>query len=97
VEWTRSFARVDNAFLIALSAEWEKRLAVYGGRSAIMGVRPEATDIVPDGSRGLGGATARVRLDIVEPLGSAAFLSARVCAKAITARVPPRGLPAAVI
>jgi len=37
----------------------------------------------------------RVRLDVVEPLGSEAFLSARVGAKEITARVPPRGLPAA--
>ena len=33
----------------------------------------------------------RVRLDVVEPLGSEAFLSARVGAKEIT----PRGLPAA--
>ncbi len=37
----------------------------------------------------------RVRLDVVEPLGSDAFLSARVSAREITARVPPRELPAA--
>ena len=61
----------------------------------IMGVRPEDIDIVPDGSVPLGTGTVRVRLDVVEPLGSEAFLSARIGAKEITARVPPRGLPAA--
>ena len=41
------------------------------------------------------GATVPVRLDVVEPLGSEALLSARVGAKEIMARVRPRGLPAA--
>ena len=59
-------------------------------------MRPEDIDIAPAGASGSeGGATVRVRLDVVEPLGSEAFLSARVGAKEITARVPPRGLPAA--
>ena len=90
------FRAADNTFSIALSGEWGKRLASYGGRAVIMGVRPEDIDIVPDGVSGSERvATVRVRLDVVEPLGSEAFLSARIGAKEITARVPPRGLPAA--
>jgi multiple sugar transport system ATP-binding protein len=60
-----------------------------------MGVRPEDFEIAPDGSLPLGGGTLRVRLDVAGPLGSEALLSARTGAKEITARVPPRGLPAA--
>jgi multiple sugar transport system ATP-binding protein len=92
---TPEFRAADNTFSIALSGEWAKRLAGYGGRAVLMGVRPEDIDIAPDGSLPLGGGTVRVRLDVVEPLGSEAFLSARIGAKEITARVPPRGLPAA--
>jgi hypothetical protein len=43
----------------------------------------------------LGAGTVRVRLDIVERLGSEAFRSARMGAKEITGRVPPRELPVA--
>jgi multiple sugar transport system ATP-binding protein len=89
------FRAADNAFSIALSGEWAKRLAGYGGRPVIMGVRPEDIEIAPNGSLPLGGGTVRVRLDVVEPLGSEAFLSALIGAKENTARVPPRGLPAA--
>ncbi|MGH7621474.1 MAG: ABC transporter ATP-binding protein, partial [Gemmatimonadaceae bacterium] len=88
------FRAADESFSMALSGEWVKRLAGYGGRGVILGIRPEDIDIVPAGASE-GGATVRVRLDVVEPLGSEAFLSARVGAKEITARVPPRGLPAA--
>jgi len=89
------FRAADNTFSIALSGEWAQRLGGYGGRAVILGVRPEDIDIAPEGSLSLGGGAVRVRLDVVEPLGSEAFLSARVGAKEITARVPPRGLPAA--
>jgi multiple sugar transport system ATP-binding protein len=60
-----------------------------------MWVGPENIGIIPDASVPLGADTVRARLDVVEPLGSEAFLSARIGAKEITARVPPRGLPAA--
>jgi len=89
------FRAADNTFSIALSGEWAQRLGGYGGRAVILGVRPEDIDIAPEGSLSLGGGAVRVRLDVVEPLGSEAFLSARIGAKEITARVPPRGLPAA--
>jgi len=90
------FRAADNTFSIALSGEWAQRLAGYGGRAVIMGVRPEDIDIATDSVSGSERvATVRVRLDVVEPLGSEAFLSARIGAKEITARVPPRGLPAA--
>jgi multiple sugar transport system ATP-binding protein len=55
----------------------------------------EGIDIAPDGSLPLGGGAVRVKLDVVEPLGSEACLSTRIAAKEITARVPPRGLPVA--
>jgi multiple sugar transport system ATP-binding protein len=61
----------------------------------ILGIRPEDILILPEGSTSERGGTVRVRLDVVEPLGSEAFLSARIGAKEITARVPPRGLPTA--
>jgi multiple sugar transport system ATP-binding protein len=94
------FRARDESFSMALSGEWAKRLTSYGGRSVVLGIRPEDIEILPE-STGAGasvaerGATVRVRLDVVEPLGSEAFLSAQVGAKEITARVPPRGLPAA--
>jgi len=86
------FRAEDDSFSMVLSGEWAERLASYGGRAVILGIRPEDIEILPAGERG---ATVQVRLDVVEPLGSEAFLSARVGAKEITARVPPRGLPAA--
>jgi ABC-type sugar transport system ATPase subunit len=89
------FLAADDAFSMALSREWAQRLAGYGGRAAIMGVRPEDIDIAADGSLPLGGGAVRVKLAVVDPLGSEAFLSARVGAKELTARVPPRGLPSA--
>jgi multiple sugar transport system ATP-binding protein len=89
------FRAADNAFTVALSGEWAQLLQGYGGRAVIMGVRPEDIEIAPDGSIPLGGGGVRVKLDVVEPLGSEAFLSARAGAKEVTARVPPRGLPAA--
>jgi multiple sugar transport system ATP-binding protein len=89
------FRAADNTFSIALSGEWAQQLGGYGGRAVILGVRPEDIDIAPEGSLSVGGGAVRVRLDVVEPLGSEAFLSARIGAKEITARVPPRGLPAA--
>jgi len=89
------FLAADDAFSIALSGEWAQRLSSYGGRAVIMGVRPEDIHIAPDGSVPLGNGAVRVKLDVVEPLGSEAFLSARIGAKEITARVPPRGLPSA--
>jgi len=89
------FLAADDAFSIALSGEWAQRLSSYGGRAVIMGVRPEDIDIAPNGNMPLGNGAVRVKLDVVEPLGSEAFLSARVGAKEITARVPPRGLPSA--
>jgi multiple sugar transport system ATP-binding protein len=89
------FRAVDDSFAIALSGEWAQRLSGYGGRAVIMGVRPEDIEIAPNGNLPPGESTVRVRLDVVEPLGSEAFLSARIGAKEFTARVPPRGLPAA--
>ncbi len=89
------FRAADGAFTMALGANWGTRLASRVGRSVIMGIRPEDILILPDGSTSERVGTVRVRLDVVEPLGSEAFLSARVGAKEITARVPPRGLPSA--
>ncbi len=89
------FRAADNAFTLALGRVWAQRLATRVGRAVILGIRPEDIVIAPDGSVLEGVGTVRVRLDVVEPLGSEAFLSARVGAKEITARVPPRGLPVA--
>jgi multiple sugar transport system ATP-binding protein len=89
------FRADDDSFSLALSGEWAERLAGHGGRSVMLGIRPEDIVIAPGGSVRPGAGTVRVRLDVVEPLGSEAFLSARVGAREITARVPPRGLPVA--
>ena len=89
------FRAADGAFTMALGAQWGSRLASRVGRAVILGIRPEDILILPEGSTSERVGTVRVRLDVVEPLGSEAFLSARVGAKEITARVPPRGLPAA--
>jgi len=89
------FRAADGAFTMALGAQWGSRLASRVGRAVILGIRPEDILILPEGSTSERVGTVRVRLDVVEPLGSEAFLSARIGAKEITARVPPRGLPAA--
>jgi multiple sugar transport system ATP-binding protein len=89
------FRADDDSFSLALSGEWAERLAGHGGRSVMLGIRPEDIVIAPGGSVRPGAGMVRVRLDVVEPLGSEAFLSARVGAREITARVPPRGLPVA--
>lgn len=89
------FRAADGAFSMPLGANWGSRLGALNGRSVIMGIRPEDILILPEGSTAERAGTVRVRLDVVEPLGSEAFLSARIGAKEITARVPPRGLPSA--
>ncbi|MEO6211816.1 MAG: sn-glycerol-3-phosphate ABC transporter ATP-binding protein UgpC [Gemmatimonadaceae bacterium] len=89
------FRAADGAFTMALVANWGSRLGALNGRSVIMGIRPEDILILPEGGTSERVGTVRVRLDVVEPLGSEAFLSARIGAKEITARVPPRGLPTA--
>jgi len=61
-----------------------------------MWVGAENIGIIPDASVPLGADTVRARLDVVEPLGGEAFLSARIGAKEITARVPPQGLLSAL-
>jgi multiple sugar transport system ATP-binding protein len=89
------FRAADGAFTMALGAQWGARLASRVGRAVILGIRPEDILILTEGSTSERVGTVRVRLDVVEPLGSEAFLSARIGAKEITARVPPRGLPVA--
>ena len=89
------FRAADGAFTMALGAQWGSRLASRVGSAVILGIRPEDILILPEGSTSERVGTVRVRLDVVEPLGSEAFLSARIGAKEITARVPPRGLPVA--
>ncbi len=89
------FRAADGAFTMALGANWGARLATRLGKAVILGIRPEDILILPEGSVTERVGTVRVQLDVVEPLGSEAFLSARVGAKEITARVPPRGLPSA--
>jgi multiple sugar transport system ATP-binding protein len=89
------FRAADGAFTMALGAQWGSRLAARVGSAVILGIRPEDILILPEGSTSERVGTVRVRLDVVEPLGSEAFLSARIGAKEITARVPPRGLPVA--
>ena len=89
------FRAADGAFTMALGAQWGSRLASRVGRAVILGIRPEDILVHPEGSTSEPVGTVRVRLDVVEPLGSEAFLSARVGAKEYTARVPPRGLPSA--
>ncbi|MBK5186913.1 MAG: sn-glycerol-3-phosphate ABC transporter ATP-binding protein UgpC [Gemmatimonadaceae bacterium] len=89
------FRAADGAFTMALGAQWGSRLQSRIGRAVILGIRPEDILILPEGSTTERVGTVRVRLDVVEPLGSEAFLSARIGAKEITARVPPRGPPAA--
>ncbi len=89
------FRASDGAFSLGLGADWGTRLISRVGQSVTLGIRPEDIDIAPGGSAGANAGTVRVRLDVVEPLGSEAFLSARVGGREISARVPPRGLPTA--
>ena len=89
------FRAADGAFSLGLGVEWGARLQSRVGQNVTLGIRPEDIDIAPGGSAGAHAGTVRVRLDVVEPLGSEAFLSARVGGREISARVPPRGLPTA--
>ncbi|HEX6534191.1 MAG TPA: sn-glycerol-3-phosphate ABC transporter ATP-binding protein UgpC [Gemmatimonadaceae bacterium] len=92
-EGGKSAFRADGgAFTLALDDAWARRLAAHTGRAVILGIRPEDIAIAPaDEAPGPDGVL--VRLDVVEPLGSEAFLSTRVGSHEITARVPPRRLP----
>jgi multiple sugar transport system ATP-binding protein len=92
---TLEFREADGGFSLPLGAEWGTRLLSRVGSAVTLGIRPEDIDIAPGGSAAANAGTVRVRLDVVEPLGSEAFLSARIGAREISARVPPRGLPTA--
>jgi multiple sugar transport system ATP-binding protein len=87
------FRSSGDGFTLPLSADWAARLGSMAGRSVVLGIRPEDIDVAPDIEPSAG--AVRVRLDVVEPLGNEAFLSARVGAQELTARVPPRRLPPA--
>ena len=92
---TLEFREADGVFSLGLGAEWGTQLLSRVGHAVTLGIRPEDIDIALGGSATTNAGTVRVRLDVVEPLGSEAFLSARVGAREISARVPPRGLPTA--
>ena len=92
---TLEFRAADGAFSLGIGTDWGTRLASRVGQAVTLGIRPEDIDIAPGGSAAANAGTVRVKLDVVEPLGSEAFLSARVGGREISARVPPRGLPLA--
>jgi multiple sugar transport system ATP-binding protein len=60
-----------------------------GMREVILGIRPEDVRVAQGGDA----AYARLRLDLVEPMGNEIFLHASAGEHELTARVPPQPLP----
>ncbi len=79
----------------ALPARVAGLLERYQGRQVVLGVRPEAIDVAPNGRGGGDGAEASARLDLVEPLGNETLLSLTAGDQPLVARVAPQPLPPA--
>ena len=88
------FRARGGTFVARLPSEWESlpgRVAKDGGRgeSVILGVRPEDVRVARPGDA----SAARLRLDLVEPMGNEVFLHASAGEHEVTARVAPQPLP----
>ncbi len=90
------FRALATAFLdFPLPARAADLLGRYEGRQVVLGVRPEAIDLCDEASVADGDASARARLDLVEPLGNETLLSLHAGDQGLVARIGPRPLPPA--
>ncbi len=93
-EGLRFRAAGDDRFELALGQVRDRRLAEYEGRRVILGIRPEAIYVAGSSYLPDSVATARLVLDVVEPMGNEMFLYARTPGHEVVARVAPQPLPA---
>jgi multiple sugar transport system ATP-binding protein len=73
-------------FDVSAPPPYRAALRPYAGREVIMGVRPEDLDERP---RDESAAPLPARVDVIEPLGSEAYLYANVAGAAVVARLDP--------
>ena len=78
---------------LSLPEAYAQALAPYRGREIIAGIRPEDLQRGRSLAAGEGAAISGI-IDLVESIGSEAFLHLRVGAWAVIARVEPQNLPA---
>jgi multiple sugar transport system ATP-binding protein len=65
------------------------------GAEVVAGLRPEDLLLAPPGAASAGGPRLAAVLELIEPVGNEAFLSARVGTTELLLRAPPHSLPAA--
>jgi multiple sugar transport system ATP-binding protein len=88
------FRAEGGAFALSLAPEWERALAAWDGRAVILGARPEDVHVAGNGAPPDERAAARVRIDLVEPLGGETLLHASAAGHTrLAARVPPHVRP----
>jgi multiple sugar transport system ATP-binding protein len=75
---------------VRLPESSERLLAARAGAGVTLGFRPEDVRVTD----GVGGGDARLRVDLVEPMGNEIFLHGTAGAQELSARIPPRSLPA---
>jgi multiple sugar transport system ATP-binding protein len=82
------FRADGGAFTLALTPEWARALEPWIGREVILGARPEDVHVAGNGAPRDDQASARLRIDLVEPLGGETLLHASAPGHTLAARVP---------
>jgi ABC-type sugar transport system ATPase subunit len=82
------FESTDRALSLAVPRAWETLLAGGSARDVILGIRPEDIHLANGDANAV-----RMRVDLVEPLGSEILLHASAGDAELTARLPPHLRP----
>ncbi|HEX6965165.1 MAG TPA: sn-glycerol-3-phosphate ABC transporter ATP-binding protein UgpC [Gemmatimonadaceae bacterium] len=77
------------AVTLTLAPQWAPRVAAWGGREVLLGIRPEDVRVSPSSDATSAPAVGQARVEIVEPLGGETLVTMRAGDQELTARVPP--------
>jgi multiple sugar transport system ATP-binding protein len=88
-EGAMCYRSTDGAITLTLPRQWAERVAAWGGREVLLGVRPEDVRVSVLGGATDAPAAGRARVELIEPLGDETLLTMRAGNQELTARVPP--------
>jgi len=76
----------EETFSVSVPPEWNEKLADYGGKGVVFGIRPE--DIGSPGAEAVAGAPkVRATVEVIEPMGSETYLYLNTGSHSFIARV----------
>ena len=88
------FRAEASGFVFTVPPEYAAYAIPLAGRPLVLGIRPEDMGLSTEHPPTPAISTVRMRLEVVEPLGSEILLHARAGTVEVTVRIPPRPMPA---